>query len=129
MGAHLRTNLSIAASRLPAAPGIYGIRNRMTGEFYIGSSVNVRVRVMSLVSKMQRRRGWPCPLGRSCIKHGSDAFVVAVIEECPPHHLQEREQHYLDTYNSALNRSGWAKRSRKAKCELLEEVEPVTSRA
>ena len=90
--------------------GVYKITNTATGDFYIGSSKNVKQRWAN--HKCQSK--WnECPnkqLYKDMKKYGVDKFEFQVIEEVEPEHLKETEQKFIETlkptYNS-YNANGW----------------------
>ena len=84
--------------------GIYKITNTITGDFYIGSSKDVKRRLAS--HKIPSR--WnQCPNNPMYIdmqKYGIDKFVFEVLEEVEIDKLKETEQQFIEklkpTYNS-----------------------------
>ena len=83
--------------------GIYKITNTVTGDFYIGSSKNVR----------QRWAVHKCPsvwknypnkqLYKDMNKYGIDKFELQVLEEVEPEHLKELEQKFIETLKPTYN--------------------------
>lgn len=95
--------------------GVYKITNNRTGDFYIGSTTNLRHRWSAHRSEQahQERDKLSCPLLYAAMRsEGIDNFTLELIEECEPVReiLMEREQHYLDelkpAYNRVLNAKG-----------------------
>lgn len=87
---------------LPKSSGIYRITNVINGNFYIGSSSNIRRRVIEHISTLRHHKGLRV-LQRAWDKYGVDNFVVDVVELCLPAIRLDREQHYLDTLNPKYN--------------------------
>ena len=96
--------------------GIYKITNTITGDFYIGSSKNVKRRW----AEHKCKSAWnKCPnnqLYKDMQKYGLDKFefqVIAEVEECS---LKEAEQQFIEklqpTYNN-YNAKGWDIERRK----------------
>ena len=90
--------------------GIYKITNTVTGDFYIGSSKNVKKRWAS--------HKWPsvwnkCPnnqLYQDMRKYGTDKFDFQILEVVEPEELKVTEQKFIETlkptYNS-IRANGW----------------------
>ena len=90
--------------------GIYKITNTITGDFYIGSSKNVKKRLAAhkWPSKWNEHPNNPMYLDMK--KYGTDKFEFEVLAEVEPDKLKETEQEFIEkmhpTYNS--NRAnGW----------------------
>ena len=83
--------------------GVYKITNTITGDFYIGSSKNVKRRWES--HKCPSR--WnQCPnkqLYKDMRKYGVDKFVFEVIEEVEVDSLKEMEQQFIETLKPTYN--------------------------
>ena len=81
--------------------GVYKITNNITGDFYIGSSKNIKQRWYSHRDKIfwQQRPGMR--LYQAFIKYGLDNFKFEVIEETVD--LKEREQYWIDTLKPSYN--------------------------
>lgn len=90
--------------------GVYKITNTITGDFYIGSSKNVK----------QRWACHKCPsvwkeypnkqIYKDMLKYGVDSFELQILEEAEIEHLKEKEQQFIEnlkpTYNN-YNAKGW----------------------
>jgi group I intron endonuclease len=76
--------------------GIYKITNTIDGKVYIGSSVDVRGRFNSHRSDLRQNKHGNSKLQRAWKKHGEEAFVFEIIEECAPGDVRDIEQRYLD---------------------------------
>ena len=115
--------------------GVYRITNTVTGDFYIGSSKNVKQR--------WRSHKWPskwneCPnkqLYKDMMKYGLDKFVFEVleeVEEVEPEHLKEMEQHYIEllkpTYNNYRANGFDIERRKKSKKEYDKEYRKTDKR-
>lgn len=72
--------------------GVYSITNKITGQQYIGQSVNVERRWME--HRTPKARGND-RLHVDMKKYGIDQFVFEIIEQCEPEKLRERELHYI----------------------------------
>lgn len=60
--------------------GIYRIRNRVTGEAYIGSSVTVEYRVAGHIRALNDGRHENRPLQAAWTTHGAGAFAVGLLQ-------------------------------------------------
>ena len=84
--------------------GIYKITNTITGDFYIGSSKNVKRRLAA--------HKWPSkwnqypnnPMYLDMKKYGVDKFEFEILEVVEPEKLKEAEQQFIErlkpTYNN-----------------------------
>ena len=89
---------------------VYKITNTVTGDFYIGSSKNVKQRwaVHKIPSRWKR---FPNnPLYQDMQKYGLDKFSFQIIAEVEESSLKEAEQQFIEklkpTYNNR-NANGW----------------------
>ena len=82
---------------------VYKITNTITGDFYIGSSNDVKIR--------WRAHKWPSSWKRfpnnqmylDMQKYGVDKFVFEVIEEAEIGQLKEKEQQFIETLKPTYN--------------------------
>ena len=83
--------------------GIYKITNTVTGDFYIGSSKNVKQRLAC--HKCQST--WnECPnkqLYQDMQKYGLDKFELQILEEAEADKLKETEQQFIETLKPTYN--------------------------
>lgn len=86
--------------------GIYRFTNKLNGNFYIGSSINLSNRFtryfnIAYISKVKNN----LTISRALIKYGYSNFTLEILEYCEIPLLLDREQYYLDllkpTYNIA----------------------------
>ena len=75
-----------------ARSGIYAITNVHNGMRYVGSAVNIRRRWNRHRKELQFGAHYNNHLQRAWDKHGQDAFIFSVIEECSRECLLDREQ-------------------------------------
>ena len=83
--------------------GIYKITNTVTGQFYIGKSVDIKRRWTE--HKTPKASGNDS-LHSDMRKYGIDNFKFEVIEECDKEKLLERELHYIKTLKPFYNTVG-----------------------
>jgi len=87
--------------------GIYKILNIVTEKFYIGSAVNLKVRIKDHKYKLRHNRHCNILLQSSWNLHGEEAFVYEIIEYCDKEKLIEREQYWLDKTQCYENNYGY----------------------
>ncbi|MBQ7475830.1 MAG: GIY-YIG nuclease family protein [Selenomonadaceae bacterium] len=76
---------------------IYKITNTVTGDFYIGQTIDFHER------ELQHKRD-PQPKMRDDVeKYGWDAFKFEVVEECSREELNEKENYYITELDPAYN--------------------------
>ena len=83
--------------------GVYKITNTVTGDFYIGSSKNVKER---WASHKKPSRWKKCPNNQMYIdmhQYGVDKFVFEVIAEVEEGSLKETEQKFIELLKPAYN--------------------------
>lgn len=85
--------------------GIYRIKNTITGKCYIGSAVDIKDRWDKHNNALNKNKHHSIKLQRSYNKHGVNNFIFEIIKECEPvkEIMLEREQHYIDLYDSYYN--------------------------
>ena len=84
--------------------GIYKITNTATGDFYIGSSKNVKKRWTEHKRKSMWKQNPNKQLYQDMQKYGVDKFVFEILAEVEADKLKETEQQFIEklqpTYNS-----------------------------
>ena len=84
--------------------GVYRITNTITGDFYIGSSKNVKRRWAEHKWQSTWKKSPDNPMYKDMQKYGVDKFVFEIIEEVEMEQLKEKEQEFIEalqpTYNS-----------------------------
>ena len=96
--------------------GVYKITNTVTGDFYIGSSKNIKKRWVQHKKPSTWKRYPNNPMYLDFQKYGVDSFDLQILEDVEIDYLKESEQKFIDklqpTYNS--NRAnGWDVERRK----------------
>ena len=90
--------------------GIYKITNTITGDFYIGSSKNVKRRWAAHKWPSKWKQNPNNPMYLDMQKYGVDKFVFEILEEVEESFLKEKEQKFIETlkptYNN-INAKGW----------------------
>jgi len=84
--------------------GIYRWKNLITGESYIGSSVQLSKRFSQYFSFefINRCRGFS-RIHRALLKYGYANFSVEILEYCEPDKLLEREKYYFELLQPEYN--------------------------
>lgn len=81
--------------------GIYMIRNNITGDCYIGQSVNIPNRIRE---HFRTDRAKPTKVQRQVIRYGKENFSVILLEECrTPEAMDAGEIYWMDKYHPTLN--------------------------
>ena len=89
---------------------VYKITNVITGDFYIGSSKNVKRRWASHKCPSVWNRYPNNPMYLDMNKYGLDKFSFQILEEVEIEQLKEMEQQFIETLNPTYNRNradGW----------------------
>ena len=82
---------------------VYKITNTVTGDFYIGSSKNVKKRWSDHKCKSKWNERPNNPMYLDMQKYGVDKFVFEVIEEAEVDKLKETEQKFIETLKPTYN--------------------------
>jgi hypothetical protein len=83
--------------------GVYMIKNLMTGDFYIGSSVNIDKRWSDHISKLLYNKHTNTKLQNAINKHGLQYFIFGIIELCTLDEINYLEQKYINQLNPKYN--------------------------
>ena len=81
-----------------ATCGIYQIKNKYNGKFYIGSSVDIRGRFYNHKGQLNRNIHDNQYLQNAWNKYGESNFEFSVIKGCDPSDLIVEEQKELDAH-------------------------------
>ena len=90
--------------------GIYKITNTITGDFYIGSSKNVKHRWAEHKCQSTWKNHPNKQLYQDMQKYGLENFVFEVLAEVEEGSLKETEQKFIETLNptyNQMNAKGW----------------------
>ena len=89
---------------------IYKITNIITGDFYIGSSKNVKRRWKEHKCKSSWNKQPNNPMYLDMQRYGLNKFIFEILAEVEPGKLKETEQQFIETlkptYNN-YNANGW----------------------
>ena len=81
--------------------GVYKITNTITGDFYIGSSKNIKQRWYAHRNPSFWKQHPNTKMVQAMVKYGYENFMIEVIEETT--NLHEREQYWMDKLKPAYN--------------------------
>jgi group I intron endonuclease len=88
--------------------GVYGIRNRINSKIYVGSACrSLLVRKGQHLSLLQRGCHYNRHLQRAYNKYGRSSFVFTILERCDSSKCVEREQWWIDHFQSANDQFGY----------------------
>lgn len=83
--------------------GIYRFVNTINGKSYVGRSVNLRHRYIEHIGLLKKGIE-PCTaLNNAWKKYGQDAFIYEVVCLCEPNELNQKEEEYIELYDSFNN--------------------------
>ena len=83
--------------------GVYKITNTITGDFYIGSSKNVKHRLAVHKCPSVWKQYPNKQLYQDMRKYGVDKFELQILAEVEPEKLKETEQQFIETLKPAYN--------------------------
>ena len=83
--------------------GIYKITNTITGDFYIGSSKDVKKRWASHKCKSTWNKCPSNPMYQDMQKYGVDKFAFEILAEVEEGSLKEMEQQFIEMLNPTYN--------------------------
>ncbi len=87
--------------------GIYKIINLVNNKIYIGSSINISVRITSHKNTLKNNKHCNHYLQRSYNKYGKENFKFELIEYCNEEDLSLKEEYYINKFNSNNKINGY----------------------
>ena len=111
--------------------GVYEIINTITGDFYIGSSVDLKRRKKEHFKKNTWKKEPNKPLYKYMQQYGKENFLFKTIQLCDPKELKKYEQIAIDKYKPKYNRRDactelskeeYIKQYRKQQCLYENEI-------
>ena len=82
--------------------GVYRWINKINGNIYIGSSVNISVRMYTYYSLRYLAKS-NRPIDRALLKHGFSNFILEILEYTDIDSVLIREQYYMGLYKPQYN--------------------------
>ena len=64
--------------------GIYGIRNSISGKWYVGSSINIQRRWKKHIQRLRTNKHENIKLQRAWNKYGENAWEWVIFQHLPP---------------------------------------------
>lgn len=86
---------------------IYKIINLINNKVYIGSSINLEIRLKNHKAKLRNNHHSNQYLQRSWDKYGENNFKFEIIEECKKEEIINKEQYWIDYYKSYDENNGY----------------------
>lgn len=83
--------------------GIYYIQNTVTKQFYIGQSINLKLRLKTHFNLLRKNEHYNKHMQNSFNKYGEDNFKSGILQYCDKSELDELEIHYIDSYDARKN--------------------------
>ena len=83
--------------------GIYKITNTVTGDFYIGSSKNIKQRWRDHKKPSRWKQNPNNPMYIDMQKYGVDKFELQILAEVEADKLKEMEQEFIETLQPTYN--------------------------
>ena len=83
--------------------GVYKITNTVTGDFYIGSSKNIKLRLAKHKCQSTWKNYPNNPMYLDMKKYGVDKFEFEILAEVETEHLKETEQQFIELLKPAYN--------------------------
>lgn len=87
--------------------GIYGIKNRASGKWYIGQSIQIEIRLRHHLTSLRRSDHPNAYLLRAYKKYGEEQFEFVLLESTTRELLGEREKYWITFYQSLSDDNGY----------------------
>jgi len=83
--------------------GIYMWTNKLNGKNYVGSSVDLRRRLLEYYNVNRLLNEGTMPINVALLKYGYHNFSFTVLEVCDKDSLMSREKHFFEVYSPEYN--------------------------
>ncbi|MEP6875413.1 MAG: GIY-YIG nuclease family protein [Burkholderiales bacterium] len=97
------SHLDLAVYSASGRPGIYRLYNKNSCKSYVGQAVNLRRRLGKHLGLLKLKTHAQPVLRKAFAKHGPEAWVFEVIEECAIQNLTELETLHAKQFNAFGN--------------------------
>lgn len=91
------------ASVTKGVPGVYALVNKITGKYYIGSSINLYNRLRDYYSPWYISANPNLLISKAIVKYGFIHFNILILDTCTTDDVTAREQFFLDEYKPEYN--------------------------
>lgn len=83
--------------------GIYMWTNKLNGKNYVGSSVDLRRRLLEYYNLNRMLNEKSMPINLALLKYGYTNFSFTILEVCDKDSLMSREKHFFEVYSPEYN--------------------------
>ena len=83
--------------------GIYMWTNKLNGKSYVGSSVDLRRRLLEYYNVNRILNEQSMPINVALLKYGYTNFTLTILEICDKDSLMSREKHFFEVYSPEYN--------------------------
>lgn len=83
--------------------GIYMWTNKLNGKKYVGSSVDLRRRLLEYYNVNRMLNEKSMPINVALLKYGYTNFSLTILEICDKDSLMSREKHFFEVYSPEYN--------------------------
>lgn len=91
------------ASVTKGVPGVYALVNKITGKYYIGSSINLYNRLRDYYSPWYISTNPNLIISKAIVRYGLINFNILILDTCTTEEVTAREQYFLDEYQPEYN--------------------------
>ena len=91
------------SNKMEKISAVYKITNTVTGDFYIGSSKDVKSRWSSHKCPSRWNKYPNNPMYQDMKQYGTDKFAFEILAEVEADKLKEKEQEFIETLNPIYN--------------------------
>jgi len=105
--------------KLPKTSGIYTITNLVNGKMYVGYTKNLRIRKSDHFTQLRNNNHGNIHLQKSYDKHGFNAFIFEILEECEEQFLCSQEHYWCNMLNVHDDRYGYNIKLTHPECKCL----------
>ncbi len=107
--------------------GIYKILNLINNKIYVGSSINISVRITSHKLNLRKNKHCNTHLQYSYNKYGIENFIYEVIEYCDENLLLKKEEYYINYFkcldiNKGYNISSFSNGRKRHSKTTIEKI-------